>query len=128
MHYFITSSASESWLTVIFGRVSLLSWGLWMKGRSLSIRFFFLVKLQEESLCGMFLMFLHQHLMVRHKVWWFYALSAISLVMSVNHENLWKYLIVKIAVYPSAVWWFPVVSSNTPTKKCPVIDTFFSCG
>lgn len=68
-HYFITSSTSGVWLTVIFDRVSLLSWALWMKGRSLSIRFFFPVKLQEESLYGMFLMFLHQHLMVRQKVW-----------------------------------------------------------
>lgn len=73
----IFSFLSAYWFAVSFGRVFLLSWASWMKERSLSIRFFFLAKLQEGSLCGMFLMSQCQHLMVLQKVWQFCALDTL---------------------------------------------------
>lgn len=88
LYYFICF-LSKYWVTVVFDRVFLLLWASWMKGRSPSTRFFFLVKFQDGSLCGTFLMFLCQHLMVLQKVWLFWLLTTIySLCLGVNfYEN-----------------------------------------
>lgn len=109
-----------------FGRVFLLLWAFWTKGRSLFIRFFFLVKLQEESLCGMFLMSLHQCLMVPQKVWKIYTLSTVSLVMSLSQFS-WMLILMEKALTEKLVliyivWWLPLIRSNI-NQECPGMDT-----